>query len=202
MTISEDLQGRGLRATPFREELLSLLRAEGLPLSHQEIQGRFREKVDRVTLYRNLELLRTHGLVHQVQGLDGAWRFCAHDVSGPVEIRAVEAASVTAIGVKAGIAGLCHFPFVGAGGAGKDLPKDEILRMVKELESQMKAAAKALEFEKAAALRDEVVELRRRLVGSDDEELSAFASVASKPGPVRYGRSQAGGRDRSRRYRR
>ncbi len=89
-----------------------------------------------------------------------------------------------------------------AGGAGKDLPKDEILRMVKELESQMKAAAKALEFEKAAALRDEVVELRRRLVGSDDEELSAFASVASKPGPVRYGRSQAGGRDRSRRYRR
>ena len=83
MTISEDLQGRGLRATPFREELLSLLRAEGLPLSYQEIQGRFREKVDRVTLYRNLELLRTHGLVHQVQGLDGAWRFCAHDVSGP-----------------------------------------------------------------------------------------------------------------------
>ncbi|MCC6387244.1 MAG: excinuclease ABC subunit UvrB [Dehalococcoidia bacterium] len=89
-----------------------------------------------------------------------------------------------------------------AGRAGKDLPKDEILRMVKELESQMKAAAKALEFEKAAALRDEVVELRRRLVGSDDEELSAFASVAGKPGPVRYGRSQAGGRDRSRRYRR
>jgi len=86
--------------------------------------------------------------------------------------------------------------------AAKDMPRDEILRMIKELETQMKAAAKALEFEKAAALRDEVVELRRRMVGTDEEELSAFASVAGKPGPVRYGRSQAGGRDRSRRYRR
>ena len=84
----------------------------------------------------------------------------------------------------------------------KDLPKDEILRMVKELESQMKAAAKNLEFEKAAALRDQVVELRRELVGSDEEELKAFAAVAGRGGPLRYGRSQAGGRDRSRRGRR
>jgi len=84
----------------------------------------------------------------------------------------------------------------------KDLPKDEILRMVKELESQMKAAAKNLEFEKAAALRDQIVELRRQLVGSDEEELKAFAAVAGRGGPLRYGRSQAGGRDRSRRVRR
>jgi excinuclease ABC subunit B len=73
---------------------------------------------------------------------------------------------------------------------------------VKELESQMKLAAKNLEFEKAAALRDRVVELRRELVGSDEEELAAFAAVAGRGGPLRYGRSQAGGRDRSRRYRR
>jgi excinuclease ABC subunit B len=45
-----------------------------------------------------------------------------------------------------------------------DLPKDEIARMIKTLESQMKLAAKALEFEKAAQLRDQVVELRRALV--------------------------------------
>ncbi len=43
------------------------------------------------------------------------------------------------------------------------LNKEEIARMVKELESQMKAAAKLLEFEKAAALRDKVVELRRAM---------------------------------------
>jgi excinuclease ABC subunit B len=82
-----------------------------------------------------------------------------------------------------------------------EMAKDQVLRLVKELESQMKSAAKALEFEKAAALRDQVVELRRQLVGSDEDELKAFAEVAGRGGPVRYGRSQAGGRDRSRRYR-
>jgi excinuclease ABC subunit B len=41
------------------------------------------------------------------------------------------------------------------------LNKDEIARMVKDLEGQMKSAAKMLEFEKAAALRDKIVELRR-----------------------------------------
>jgi excinuclease ABC subunit B len=42
-----------------------------------------------------------------------------------------------------------------------NLNKDEIARMVKDLEGQMKSAAKMLEFEKAAALRDKIVELRR-----------------------------------------
>ncbi len=87
-----------------------------------------------------------------------------------------------------------------AGAPLESLPKDELLRMVKELESQMKTAAKNLEFEKAAALRDQVVELRRSLVGTDAEELAAFAAVAGRSGPLRYGRSQAGGRDRRRRY--
>ncbi len=82
------------------------------------------------------------------------------------------------------------------------MPKDELLRLVKELESQMKTAAKNLEFEKAAALRDRVVELRRELVGTDAEELAAFAEAAGRSGPLRFGRSQAGGRDRGRRYRR
>jgi excinuclease ABC subunit B len=43
------------------------------------------------------------------------------------------------------------------------LSKDELARMVKELESQMKSAAKLLEFEKAAAIRDRIVELRRAM---------------------------------------
>jgi excinuclease ABC subunit B len=76
------------------------------------------------------------------------------------------------------------------------------MRAVKELETQMKTAAKNLEFEKAAALRDKVVELRRELVGTDAEELAAFAEAAGLRGPLRFGRSQAGGRDRGRRYRR
>ncbi len=42
-----------------------------------------------------------------------------------------------------------------------EIPRDELARMIKDLESQMKAAARDLEFEKAALLRDQIVELRR-----------------------------------------
>ncbi|MFC2058025.1 excinuclease ABC subunit UvrB [Chloroflexota bacterium] len=44
------------------------------------------------------------------------------------------------------------------------IPKDEIARLIKDLESQMKTAARNLEYEKAALLRDQIVELRRELV--------------------------------------
>ena len=46
--------------------------------------------------------------------------------------------------------------------AGPVAPED-IARLIKDLESQMKAASKNLEFEKAALLRDRIVELRRNL---------------------------------------
>jgi excinuclease ABC subunit B len=42
-----------------------------------------------------------------------------------------------------------------------EMPKDELARLIKDLESQMKTAARDLEFEKAALLRDQIVELRR-----------------------------------------
>jgi excinuclease ABC subunit B len=48
--------------------------------------------------------------------------------------------------------------------AAGSMPRDELVRLIKDLEGQMKQAAKELEFEKAAALRDEVVELRGLLV--------------------------------------
>ena len=60
--------------------------------------------------------------------------------------------------------------------AAGSLPKDELLRLIKDLEGQMKRAAKDLEFEKAALLRDEVVELRGLMVleqGPDSLEASA-----------------------------
>ncbi len=47
------------------------------------------------------------------------------------------------------------------------LPKDELARLIKELEKQMKEAAVQLEFEKAALLRDQVFELRHALVDKD-----------------------------------
>lgn len=45
-----------------------------------------------------------------------------------------------------------------------DLPKEDIARLIKDLESQMRKASKQLEFEKAALLRDQVVDLRKVLV--------------------------------------
>ena len=41
------------------------------------------------------------------------------------------------------------------------MAKDDILRLIKDLESQMKTAARNLEFEKAALLRDRIFDLRK-----------------------------------------
>ncbi len=67
------------------------------------------------------------------------------------------------------------------------IPKDEIARLVKELEKQMKDAARNLEFEKAALLRDRVVELRRELVG-DEEGLNIISAMRRTN--VSYGRGR------------
>jgi excinuclease ABC subunit B len=53
--------------------------------------------------------------------------------------------------------------------AGPALPKDELTRLVKELEKQMKQAAQALEFEKAAMLRDQIFELRQNLADAEPD---------------------------------
>ena len=64
-----------------------------------------------------------------------------------------------------------------------DIPKDELARLIKDLDKQMKTAAKNLEFEKAALLRDRVVELRRELVG-DEEGLSIISAMRNTGSPA------------------
>jgi len=61
---------------------------------------------------------------------------------------------------------------IASGKAGKQSPvsPEEIARLIKELETEMKKAAKNLEFEKAAMIRDRIIELRK------DEEL-VFPSI-------------------------
>ncbi|PZC48752.1 MAG: excinuclease ABC subunit B [Chloroflexi bacterium] len=50
----------------------------------------------------------------------------------------------------------------------KELPRDELTRVVKDLEGQMRQAGKSLEFERAALIRDEIMELRKILALHSD----------------------------------
>jgi excinuclease ABC subunit B len=52
--------------------------------------------------------------------------------------------------------------------------KEEVTRLIKELEVQMKQAAKNLEFEKAALLRDRIIELRREFEFVDIARVAAM----------------------------
>ncbi len=54
-------------------------------------------------------------------------------------------------------------PYVAAEG----LPKDDLARLIRDLEGQMRTAAKDLEFEKAALLRDQIVDLRKVMVDAE-----------------------------------
>jgi excinuclease ABC subunit B len=59
----------------------------------------------------------------------------------------------------------------------QDIPKDELVRLIQELEGQMKAAAAELQFEKAALLRDQIIELRR---GLEDPSLPEWERVRQR----------------------
>ena len=57
-----------------------------------------------------------------------------------------------------------------------NLSKDELARYAKKLESEMKTAAKSLEFEKAAMLRDEMVDLKRLIASQKIVESEVLIS--------------------------
>jgi excinuclease ABC subunit B len=65
---------------------------------------------------------------------------------------------------------------------GAKMPKGDLERIIGELENQMKAAAKDLEFERAAALRDQIFELRAIL--AEDSNLPPWKKARLLAGEV------------------
>ncbi len=59
--------------------------------------------------------------------------------------------------------------------------KEDVARLIKELEAQMKTAARNLEFERAALLRDRIVELRKEFA----EEVTTSPPVSPSPSKER-----------------
>jgi excinuclease ABC subunit B len=55
------------------------------------------------------------------------------------------------------------------------LPRNELQKIIGDLDKQMKEAARNLEFEKAAALRDEMYELKTLL--AEDESLKPWERI-------------------------
>ncbi len=76
------------------------------------------------------------------------------------------------------------------------MSRSEIERLVAQMETEMRAAARELDFERAATLRDEVREIRLRVLDEDAsvEVGRAAERAASSAGPGRGGRRRAGGR--------
>ena len=76
----------------------------------------------------------------------------------------------------------------------KDMGKDDLARVIKDLGREMKQAAGELEFERAALLRDEITDLKRLMAAQE----AVTVGERGETEPTRY-RENAGGRRRGRR---
>src|SRR5690606_35438316 len=65
--------------------------------------------------------------------------------------------------------------------ADKDMSRKEMERLISELEARMRAAAKNLEFEQAALLRDQLYDVRTLLAESAD--LKSWEKIRINAGP-------------------
>ncbi len=87
-----------------------------------------------------------------------------------------------------------------SGGDGReltDLPREQVAQFVARLEAQMREAARNLEFERAAAIRDQVQEIRLRVL-EEDASLTVARAAEAAAASARGGTDGRPGRRRGR----
>lgn len=82
-SIGDALRGAGLRRTPVRVAVLGAVTSARAPLSAPLVIRRLGDDTDPVTVYRTLNTLAGHNLLHRVRGEDGAWRYAATSATPP-----------------------------------------------------------------------------------------------------------------------
>ncbi len=79
-----------LKSTTSRLTVVEVLLNSTFPLTHTELLKLLPTSFDRVTLYRVLDYLLQHHLVHRIAGEDRAWRFQLNTVLEPTKDLAKE----------------------------------------------------------------------------------------------------------------
>jgi len=69
------LTGKGLKRTPVRQKVLSALIESVTALSQHEIEQRFDQHFDRITLYRTLKAFEEKGVVHRIYNSFGEAKY-------------------------------------------------------------------------------------------------------------------------------
>ena len=64
----------------------------------------------------------------------------------------------------------------------RSLPREELTRLMETLEADMAAASEAMDFERAATLRDQLVELRTKVEGTTEDEVMARLKAGARKG--------------------
>lgn len=64
-----------VRNTKSKTEIVNLINASDVALSHAEIQSALNGLCDRVTIYRVLERLSEEGMVHKIVNVDGVVKY-------------------------------------------------------------------------------------------------------------------------------
>ncbi len=84
MNFSGFLRDNGIKATRVRIRLLDILYEAQYPIQQKEIERRWGEDIDRVTLYRNLKTLSNLSIIHKIEVSESvtSYKLSSHNYLG------------------------------------------------------------------------------------------------------------------------